>query len=77
MTARSCMPEKQEALRRLSNATNFEILAGADADMEIPRQAAALRAAFAWRVFGEIGSALHRAAEDLVTPPVSAGSSRY
>jgi len=77
MTAPSCMPEKQEALQRLSAATDLGGAAGTEADLEIARQAAALRAAFVCRFFTLLGTALHRAAEELATPPVSAGASRY
>ncbi|MEX2617420.1 MAG: hypothetical protein WD767_15110 [Alphaproteobacteria bacterium] len=76
MTAFPSTPEQQEALRHLTAATAFSALTSGEMELDIPRQAAAMRAAFTCRFFAALGAALHDAAEELVAPPVPAGSSR-
>ena len=77
MAAFTCTPEQQQALRQLTAAAAFPTMKSGEMEMDIPRQAAAMRAAFTCRFFAALGTALQRAAEELATPPVSAGASRY
>lgn len=68
MTAHPRLPEQHEALRSLSAATNLPFAGCGEAELDIPRQAAALRLAFACRVFAAFGTALRVAAEDAAGP---------
>lgn len=49
MTAFPCLPEKDEALRRLSARTAQSVAIAGEPDLEISRQAAALRAQALWQ----------------------------
>lgn len=72
-----CPPEQHEALRRLSAATGSPTPYCGETMLDIPRQAAAMRAEFACRFAAGLGAAFRSAAEELAAPPVSAGSPRY